>query len=60
MTWVEQGVLFMAMSTYLTAAFFLLFGVMNVAKTEIPSWVLGATALAVAAVLVKAGLESKR
>lgn len=48
------------MSTYLLAGFFLLFGVMNVAKTEIPPWVLGATAIVVSLALVKAALESKK
>lgn len=48
------------MSTYLLAGFFALFGVMNVAKTEIPSWVLGAVAIVTALSLVKDALEHKK
>lgn len=48
------------MSTYLLAGFFLLFGVMNVAKTEIPSWVLGAVAIVAALSLVKDALEHRK
>lgn len=50
----------MAMSTYLLAAFFGLFGVTNVAKTEIDPWVLGAVAIVAALSLVKDALEHKR
>lgn len=60
MTWVEPGVLVMAMSTYLLAAFFGLFGVTNVAKTEIDPWVLGAVAIVAALSLVKDALEHKK
>lgn len=48
------------MNSYLLAAFFLLFGVMNVTETKIPAWVLGASALVVALDLIKSALEAKK
>lgn len=40
------------MATYFLAAFFLLFGIMNLVDTKIPVWVLGAVALATALALI--------
>lgn len=41
------------------AAWFLLFGVMNLAETKIPSWVLGAVAILVALSLLFDGWRAR-
>lgn len=47
------------MSTFFMAAWFLLFGVMNLAETKIPVWVLGALAVLVAMSLLFDGWRNR-